>query len=172
MIALWLGLASADPGALRSPGEAAAVVGVHERSLGMWQERHGFAVELTDLSAVSLSYGRRRYFGERAWHVRGGIHAGLVVPLVEPGLGVGFGGFVQGGRFGDGGRVALGVAVPAAYGLTSGQLRLPIRFELDAAARFAGEVWAGARLGVGPVVTPGFDTAIAVDPVLMIGARM
>ena len=167
MIAL-IAIAFADPVILRAPVHAAGLTaGLHDVSAGAtWGDVASVAVEAsTSGASAGASVGGRWFYGRPGGDARlqGGLSGGLLVPLVEPGVAVSATAWAHGGWIGDRGHFVAGAAAPLAVG-TAG-LRLPLLLELQGGLR-AGRVLVGARLSAGPVLTPGTDVSVWLEPAL------
>jgi hypothetical protein len=172
VIALLLAtLAQADPGALRGPDAPVVVdAGTPEGSVAVnLPGGLGIAVEArADGGAVGASAGaRRRLTGEAGrigWWVGGA--AGLVVPTLDPTVGLTL--TPWGGLGSDGDRVQgrLGVAVPAVLAPTG--VRIPVLAEGGMAVR-AGPVWLGARAGLGARFELSYAPALLGQAGLVVG---
>jgi hypothetical protein len=172
---VWLlaSLAWADPVAMRAPyGTAGATVGLHDASAavplgdGPW-----LAAELaTNGASAGASAGSRWVLGpeDRVRRLQAGLAGGLLVPLVEPGIALTGTAWLHGGWVGERGAFLAGAAVPVAVG--TGGSRMPLIFELLGGVG-VGPVVIGGRLAAGPVVSPGVDTMVYLEPSLGVQLR-
>ena len=169
---LWLAVALADPVAMRAPLDAPGVtLGLHDASVGadLGEGLPWVAAELaTNGAATGASVGQRWVLGDGVRRFQTGLAGGLLVPLVEPGIALTGTAWLHGGWVGERGSFLAGAAVPVAVG--SGGSRMPLLFELLGGVA-AGPVEIGARLAAGPVLTPGTDTAVYLEPSLGVQLR-
>ncbi len=172
MIALLAVLARAEPGALRGP-EAPVVLemGTPESSIAVTLPSGlGVALEVrADGGAVGAAAGARRRFTGEGGHVGvwAGGAAGLVVPTLDPTLGLTLTPWA--GLGSDGERVSgrLALVAPAVVAPTG--VRLPLLAEGALAVR-AGPVWLGGRAGLGARFTLGSAPAALGQVALVVGA--
>ncbi|GDX82828.1 hypothetical protein LBMAG42_46390 [Deltaproteobacteria bacterium] len=141
-IALALvGLAFADPIALRAPsGDVAVVVGVPDSSAGFSITPHfGVSVDVHPFDAVGASIGYRHdvFRRETGFGLEVAVAGGPTVPLLDPGLAVSATPSLSLGWARGPVDATIGVAVPAVAGLTGFSLRFPV----------LGEVWLGGKIG-------------------------
>jgi len=173
MIALWAIAAHADPVALRGPEVApTAVVGLHELSVGAPVGDLSLALSVrTDRGAADAVLGRRwRVRGEPiGWRVEVGVAAGLLVPIVRPGLGITVTPWISAGPVRPHGFVQGVIAAPLGIAAPGGA-RLPVLLELQGGGR-VGPVTFGPRLGFGAVVAPGTDVSVATEAALLLSIR-
>ncbi len=166
MIALWLGLALADPVAMRAPAAwPGATVGLHDASVAvpLGEGRPWVALgSAANAASMDASVGQR-WAGEGVRRVQGGLAGGVLVPLVEPGFALTGTAWLQAGWVGERASFVAGAAAPVAVG--TGGSRMPLLFELQGGVR-VGPVVLGGRLAAGPVATPGTDVSTYLEPSL------
>jgi len=170
MIAMMVGLASADPAALRMPtphtASVSGVLGVPELSVGTWLDSGwGLAIEgRASGSTVGASAGRRWVLagGPDRWGVDASVAAGFTIPTLDPGIGLTLTPSIQAGWRGERVREVIGLTSPSALRLNGVEARLPILVEDWLMVR-AGRTWLGVQLGAGAVFSPGGTAAMAVQ---------
>ncbi len=171
--ALWTTVAFAEPVALRGlRDEATAVVGFQDISGAAPVGPVRLAVSTRwDRGAVDVALGKRWQLrrGERGWQIDAGLAGGLIVPLVEPTVGLTFTPFVTAGPVGRRWAASGVIAMPMALSPRGG-LRVPLLFEIQAGYT-GGRVTVGPRLSVGPVWAPGTDVSVATEGGLQISVR-
>lgn len=164
-----VGLALADPVALRTPEDGpAATLGRHDVSLAVpLGEGPWVAAELaSNAASIGASVGHRVVLSASGTRrLQGGVAGGLSVPLVQPGLAITGTAWLHGGWLGERASFLAGAAVPLALG--TGGVRLPVLLELQGGVRI-GRVSVGGRLAAGPVYTPGTDVSTFLEPALFI----
>lgn len=170
LIAMMVGSASADPAALRMPTphttSVSGVLGGPELSVGTWMENGwGVAVEgRLPGSAFGASAGRRWNLagGPDRWGVDAFVAGGLVVPTIDPGIGLTLTPSIQAGWRGDRVRQVANLTSPTAIRLNGVEARLPVVLEDWFMVR-AGRTWLGVQLGAGAVFSPGGIPAMTVQ---------
>lgn len=167
MIALLLAAALADPVVLRGPAPEGALgvsIGSPELSAGGWiRPRLGVAVEArTGGTALGASVGTRATLAgrERPWGIDASLAAGWVLPTVDPALALSLTPALHAGWRGERFQAVLGLAAPLAARLAPRpDLRAPVLVEPWLGLRL-GDVWLGARAGLGVVAAPGWAPSI------------
>ena len=165
-------VAAADPVALRAAGPDrgwAASVGVPDPSVGLRAGPWGGALTLHEGAALALDGARRwvvreRPRGQGTGEVGLSASAGLLVPVVAPGVGLSAGGGVDLRRLSPRGAGALGLWAPAAATWAgSASSRIPV--VASAAAAWPGGparwgMWWGLQAEAGRVISPGDPGAL------------
>ena len=174
MVLWWAALAWADPAALRAPVDRpAAVLGAEQQSVAVpVGDRWRVAVETHTGAALGASVGQRwTVLGEsEGWGADAVLAGGLLVPVLDPQLGLTVSPAFQGGLRTSGFAGVVGVAAPMVLTVPRVQARLPLLTELQLGGAI-GPVWLGGRLAVGPVNTPGVDISAFVEPGLWLAWR-
>jgi hypothetical protein len=141
MILAFIGLALADPIALRAPSGAVAVVlGVPDSSVAVSVAPHvGVSIDARALDAVGASVGYRSDLFRRdtGFGLEVSIAGGPMVPLLDPGLALSATPALALGWAHHSLDATIGVAIPAVARFTGFDLRIPV----------LGELWLGGRIG-------------------------
>ncbi|MEM6926536.1 MAG: hypothetical protein AAF602_06395 [Myxococcota bacterium] len=167
---VWVGLAHAEPVALRGPrAEPTAVIGLHDFSVGAPVGSVEVAVSArTDRGAFDVALGRRWSLrgDDEGWRIDAGVSAGVVVPLVRPGVGLTATPWLSAGLLREHGFFQGLVAAPIAVAVPGG-VRLPALLEV-AGGGTVGRVTFGPRFAFGAVVALGTDVSVATEGALVV----
>jgi hypothetical protein len=148
------------------------VIGLHDQSLGAPVGPVDLAVEIrSDGGAAGASVGWRRVLrsGSHGWRADAGASVGVVVPLIEPSVGLGLTGWASAGVVGRRGYLQGLLAVPIATSVAQG-LRIPLQPEVHGGV-VAGPFLVGPRLGLGVVISPGTDVSFATEAAIGLSYR-
>lgn len=175
-----IGAASADPIALRAPLSegfrgAEVVFGAPSSAIAWRNGTWGVCVDAAPTGAiVGASAGVRRAIvrndGDMGVDIV--LAGGVIVPLIDPGVGVNVTTALQAGWFGDRSTFAVGLAAPIAVRLAPGVgIRVPLLAEALFAAR-AGDRWdVGLITGAGVAMDPDAAPAIAGEAAVIVARR-
>ncbi|MEO0605251.1 MAG: hypothetical protein AAF211_27725 [Myxococcota bacterium] len=166
-------VAWAEPVALRGPrAEPTAVIGLHDFSVGAPIGPVELAASVrTDRGAFDIAVGRRWQLrgDDEGWRVDAGVSAGLVVPLVRPGVGLTATPWLSAGLLREHGFFQALVAAPIAVAAPGGA-RLPGLLEV-AGGGTVGRVTFGPRFAFGAVVAPDTDVSVVTEGALVVSLR-
>lgn len=123
--------------------------------------------------SLGVEAGRHRVLASRGVHrLHGTAAAGLVVPLVTPGLGLSVTPALRYEARGAWLSAGVGLAVPTELGFAGGfTARVPVLVEPALGLHPPGDVWACVVGSAGPVLSPGGATGVALGARAVVGWR-
>lgn len=180
MITLLVASALAYSPALRVPlpsePHVVLALGAPTSSVAWRDARYGVSVDVAPSGSIAgASVGVRRLLVGEDTRFRLTVEAdgGLLVPLIDPGVGLSVSGSIQAGWYGErgsGGGFAL--TSPLAFRFAPGaQARLPLLLEGDLAVACGPHLSLGALVGAGAAFAPGGPPAATAEASLVVGWR-